>query len=145
MPPPTYCKHRFALGLVLFLWTMPFSAAAEPPPAATLTGNWTGTWTDAREAYGHNGGDFTCIAVETKPGTWRASFSLGTTKTFDVELSGRTINGEIRFDTTADLGKFHGVYTLKGTVKEDAFAGDYSGKDELGTFKMTRKAAGKKE
>jgi hypothetical protein len=137
-------RHPFAFaGLSLFIIAMNSCSATET--VATLSGTWSGTWTDARESYGHNGGDFTCVAVESKPGTWRASFSLGATKTFDVELSGKTINGEIRFDTTADLGKFHGVYTLKGTIKGDAFTGDYSGKDELGTFKMTRKVDAKKE
>lgn len=114
--------------------------AAAASPTVTLAGHWAGKWVDGRESYGGNGGDFTCDAVDVSAGKWAGTFSLGSTKTYKVDLSGKVVDGVIRFDTTADLGKFHGIYVLKGTVTRDVFLGDYSGKDERGTFKMTRVA-----
>ena len=131
----------------LLLWVVAFpvlaveATAAKVPlvqPGVSLAGHWSGKWVDGRESYGGNGGDFTCEAVESAAGKWTAAFSLGSTKTYKVELSGKLVDGVIRFDTTADLGKFHGVYALKGTVTRDVFSGEYSGKDERGTFKMSR-------
>ena len=135
-------RGGWSAGLLL-IWVISSSVLAAEEmaakaPGVTLAGHWSGKWLDGREDYRGGGGDFTCDAVELAPGKWAAAFSLGASKTYKVELSGKLVDGVIRFDTRADLGKFHGIYTLKGTVTRDVFLGEYTGKDERGTFKMTR-------
>ena len=118
------------------------TAADKPDPSIeiTLTGNWSGRWTDSRPGYAPNGGDFTGIAVVKDERVWSATFVVGKTLIFKAELKGKLVDGKIRFDTAVSLGKFHGVYTFKGCVTRDEFTGEYEGPDEKGTFKMTRTA-----
>ncbi len=130
-----------AAVLLLALLAVQESTAADksdPSVEITLTGNWSGRWTDSRPGYSPNGGDFTGTAVENVPGVWSATFVVGKALIFKAELKGKLVDGKIRFDTAVSLGKFHGVYTFKGCVTRDEFTGEYEGPDEKGTIKMTR-------
>ncbi|MEI6233252.1 MAG: hypothetical protein WCT04_09380 [Planctomycetota bacterium] len=148
MIPQSFRLHTAFYSALFFAMIHLACRAAEPvvtqPLVPTLTGTWSGTWIDGRASYGGSGGDFTCIAVEVKPNVWKAAFSLGKSKTFNVEISGTKVGSEILFDTTADLGTFHGIYTLKGKITAEGFSATYSGKDEQGTFSMKRREEIKK-
>ena len=128
-------KHA-AFGLLLLsLFSIPARAEDAAKPV-TLTGNWSGKWTDTRPGYNNSGGSFTCIATETGAGKWHAEFSIGRTRTYKVELSGKREDAKILFDGAVDLGGRSGIYTWKGCVQDKTFSGEYEGPGEKGSFRM---------
>jgi opacity protein-like surface antigen len=130
-PAPLIC-----LGLAL-AFALPASAASAPV-AVNLAGSWSGTWSDPRPGYNGSGGSFTGTLAQHGEATWAGQFSLGKSKTFDVELKGQQAGGKVEFDTTVNLGKAYGIYVIKGSATSDELTGSYSGPGESGTFRMKR-------
>lgn len=123
-----------ALIAIAFWLTLASVHAAD----LSLTGEWSGHWTDTRPEYSKSGGDFTCSAV-VKPGNvWTCTFKLGKTRQWIVELKGKLVDGKLVFGGTTDLGSVQGLYTWNGILSDEGFSGEYDGPDEKGVFSMKR-------
>lgn len=129
-------QHTVEVLLICMCGLLP--AADSKSSILTLTGSWTGKWTDSREGYNGSGGSFTCVAMEDGDGKWHAEFSIGKTRTYKVELKGKVEDAKLVFSGAVDLGGREGLYTWKGSVTSDVFTGEYDGPGEKGTFKMRR-------
>ena len=134
-----------------FLFLLLLHAAAlhaeEAVQASTLTGTWSGRWTDSRKEYGGSGGAFTCEAHETEAETtkncWLATFSLGKSRHFKIRLKAQNAPDDktkdaVIFSGAEDLGGSQGIYIWHGKVTGALFTGDYQGPGEVGTFKLIR-------
>ena len=117
----------------------PKPSATASPAAPQVTGKWMGTW----ESAGHkgHGGGLNCEAIEAGPQKWAATFtaSYGPTKSYQVKLEGKLVDGAVIFGGTVDLGKADGGnFTWTGKATATAFTGKYEGGGDTGTFAMVR-------
>ena len=122
----------------ILLWGLIASAHAADAVPLSLTGEWSGRWTDSRPEYAKSGGDFSCVAIQKSENVWTCTFKLGKTRQWVVELKGKRVDGKLTFGATTDLGSVQGLYTWKAVLSDDSFDGEYDGPDEKGVFKMGR-------
>ena len=113
--------------------------ATAPAAAPQVTGKWMGTW----ESAGHkgHGGGLNCEATEAGPQKWAATFTAtyGPTKSYQVKLEGKLVEGAVVFGGTVDLGKADGgEFKWSGKATATAFTGKYEGGGDTGTFSMVR-------
>lgn len=119
------------------------AAPAEPaaPPAPKVEGAWTGRWQSASHK-GHGGG-LDCVAKQTGPDTWTATFTaeFGRTKAYTIPLEGKRDGDAVRFGSEVDIGKEkgEGKFTWTGKATATEFSGTYEGGGDKGTFSMQRK------
>ena len=132
------------LGFILGFWVALAAAHAADAAPLSLTGEWSGHWTDTRPEYAKSGGDFSCSAVQKSENVWTCTFKLGKTRQWVVELKGKRVDGKLTFGATTDLGSVQGLYTWNGVLSDEGFSGEYFGPDEQGVFKMGRVKAPEK-
>ena len=128
-------------AIAFALWLLLASTRAEDAAPPSLTGEWSGHWTDTRPEYAKSGGDFSCVAIQKSENVWTCTFKLGKTRQWVVELKGKRVDGKLTFGGTTDLGSVQGLYTWKGVLSDEGFSGEYFGPDEQGVFKMARTKA----
>lgn len=118
-------------------------AAAQPAPANDISGAWIGHWRS--DVNGHNG-QLRAIMIAHSPNAYMARYRARFWKIFaagyTVPLSVTNINGEFRFNGTANLGTLGGgIYTYEGSATPTAFQSTYRCKRDHGTFVLRRVGA----
>ena len=113
------------------------------PPPLKLTA-WSGTWLPERDP--ENCGELECKARLLPNGKWEATFRGYCNRQFlyEVKMTGREQNGEVKFEGEADLGPREGIYKWTGKIAEGQFTGIWQSKNKpakKGTFEMQQAAA----
>jgi hypothetical protein len=142
---------RLSAAAALAALAVPAGTAEAPLPK--VAGDWTGTWTvmdtpkegETKKPYPNLRLD--CKVMEPKDGKWEATFEgeAGGAYKYTVKMVGRQVGDSVLFQGTADLGRRGGgVYDWIGRANEKEFVGFFTSQPHVGTFKLTRPAAGVK-
>ncbi len=105
-----------------------------------LAGRWKGTWRS--EKTGHQG-KLRAVVRHTGGRTYRARFhaTYGGLFPFEYTVEELTVtgsNGATRFEGSADLGLFVGVYEYEGKVDNGKWRSTYHTEGDRGIFRMER-------
>ena len=108
--------------------------------ASDLAGRWEGSWKS--EANGHHG-RLRCLVTKRKEGEYEARFRANYLKilsfSYVVSLEAKREGDVFKFEGSADLGAFGGIYRYEGRAGSTNFFSTYVSAHDHGTFEMSKR------